>query len=342
MKRPLFYPSILCTLLLTITISCSKDNDSPSDDDNGGGGPETSEILVRTQTEEPTLDFGRLYPNFNYSQKSFQITNIGTVPISVTGIEIPNSYALTEPFSSFSLGPVESRTFTIRFYPEEDGDFTGTVRVSSDAEQGIDSFQVIGKGSRTALDYDGNEYNIVRIGNQLWTLENYKGATASDGSSLEYVSYADQNLDRIYGKLYSRNTLMAWNSAGDRPYVKRIMPDFIIPTNTDWNNLFNFLGGTNVAGGKMKQAGTGLWQAPNTGATNSSGFTALPAGSYNNGTIYNTGTAARFWGYKDIDPAVYDYVYSCNLVNGSAEAIFQQTHSSGFFSVRLVQRKMTL
>lgn len=342
MKKQLFYHGLAYLFLLCATTSCSKDGDNSSSDDTGGGGPEISEILVRNQAEEPTLDFGRLYPNFNYSQKSFQIANIGTVPISVTGIEMPNGYTLTEAFSPFSIAPAESRTYSIRFYPEEVGDFTGTVRVSSDAESGTDSFNVIGKGSHTTLDYDGNEYNIVRIGNQLWTLENYKGATASDGSSLEYVSYADPSLDMIYGKLYPRNTLMGWDSAGDRPYVKRIMPDFIIPTNTDWNNLFNFLGGTTVSGGKMKQAGTSLWHAPNTGATNASGFTALPAGSYNGGTLYGTGTAARFWSYKDIDPAVYDYIYSCNLAHNSAGAVFQHTHTSGFFSVRLVQRKMTL
>lgn len=341
MKRQLFYHSLACLFLLYATASCTKDGDNSSDDDNGGD-PEISEIRVATQTGEATLDFGRLYPSFNYNQKEFQIGNVGTVPISVTGIDVPRGYILKEPFTSFTLAPAESMTFILKFYPEEDGDFTGTVQVSSDATSGTTSFNVIGRGSHTTLDYDGNEYNIVRIGNQLWILENFKGVTYADGTTIEHVYYADQNLDMTYGKLYPRNALVTWDSAGDKPYVKRLMPDFIVPMNTDWNNLFNYLGGTTLAGGKMKQAGTSLWQAPNTGATNSSGFTALPAGSYNNGVIYNTGTAARYWSYKDIDPAVYDYVYSCNLVNGSAEAIFQHTHTSGFFSVRLVQRKNTL
>ncbi|MDR0517038.1 MAG: fibrobacter succinogenes major paralogous domain-containing protein, partial [Fibromonadaceae bacterium] len=51
-----------------------------------------------------------------------------------------------------------------------------------------------------------------------------------------------------------------------------------IPSDEEWKILADYLGGENVAGGKMKEAGTAHWLDPNTGATNSSGFTALPAG----------------------------------------------------------------
>ena len=51
-----------------------------------------------------------------------------------------------------------------------------------------------------------------------------------------------------------------------------------IPDNTDWDSLAATLGGSDVAGGKMKEAGTGHWSNSNYGADNSSGFTGLPGG----------------------------------------------------------------
>ena len=74
-----------------------------------------------------------------------------------------------------------------------------------------------------------------------------------------------------------------------------------LPTDAEWTVLTDFLGGEDVAGGKMKttgtiEAGTGLWYAPNTGATNESGFTALPGGlRYGNGNFSYMGDYAIFW-----------------------------------------------
>ena len=71
------------------------------------------------------------------------------------------------------------------------------------------------------------------------------------------------------------------------------------PTDAEWSILTTFLGGESVAGGKLKEAATIHWQSPNTGATNSSGFTGLPGGikdedgSYGN---YNgLGGSGNWW-----------------------------------------------
>jgi uncharacterized protein (TIGR02145 family) len=74
----------------------------------------------------------------------------------------------------------------------------------------------------------------------------------------------------IYGKLYN------WYAVMD---PRGLAPaGWHIPTLMEWYTTRDYLGGGNLAGGNMKSTGTSLWQSPNTGATNSSGFTALPGG----------------------------------------------------------------
>ena len=79
-----------------------------------------------------------------------------------------------------------------------------------------------------------------------------------------------------YGRLYN------WYAVADN---RNVCPKgWHVPSLSEWDVMINTLGGENIAGGKMKavgilQNGDGLWNSPNTGATNSSGFTGLPGGT---------------------------------------------------------------
>ena len=146
----------------------------------------------------------------------------------------------------------------------------------------------------TVTDVDGNTYNTVIIGSQTWMKENLKTTKYRDGTSISYItsnsswqnttSGAYCNYDNnssnsnIYGRLYN------WYAVNNS---KKICPTgWHVPTDADWNIFINYLGGENVAGGKMKEAGTVHWYT-NTGGTNSSGFTALPSGyRFPNGGAY--------------------------------------------------------
>ena len=153
-------------------------------------------------------------------------------------------------------------------------------------------------------DIDGNEYGTVLIGNQVWMSENlkvtkYKDGTAiptghsnSDWSNLSSGAYAvydddDVNTD-TYGFLYN------WYAVDDS---RIIAPDgWHVPTDDEWTTLTDYLGGTSVSGGKMKETGTEHWSSPNTDATNESGFTALPGGyRYFNGNYIHQGYSGYFW-----------------------------------------------
>jgi uncharacterized protein (TIGR02145 family) len=129
-----------------------------------------------------------------------------------------------------------------------------------------------------------------------------------------------------YGKLYN------WYAIND---VRGLAPaGYHIPTDTEWTTLTTCLGGTTVAGGGMKETGTTRWQTPNTGATNSSGFKALPGGFRNiNGLFYYLGTFGYWWSSSQLVPNAY---YR-NLQNVS-RAIFRNNYNKqGGFSVRCVK-----
>ena len=157
----------------------------------------------------------------------------------------------------------------------------------------------------SVTDIDGNVYETAAIGNQVWMAENLKVTHYRDGTeitpvtditawtklSTEAYCYYDNNSSNgdTYGALYN------WYAVSDS---RNIAPaGWHVPTDEEWQTLVDYLGGSGVAGGKMKETGKTHWDYPNTGATNESGFSALPGGYRNlaNGHYYNVGSSGYFW-----------------------------------------------
>jgi len=156
----------------------------------------------------------------------------------------------------------------------------------------------------TVKDIDGNVYKTIQIGNQWWMAENLKVTHYRNGDPIPHVKDADMwrttkdgaycsydndaRHSSAFGKLYN------WYSVVDR---RNIAPDgWHVPTEDEWQTLIDFLGGEDVACGKLKEAGYSHWKRPNSEATNSSGFTALPGGyRYTAGGFKEMGNGAYFW-----------------------------------------------
>jgi uncharacterized protein (TIGR02145 family) len=138
----------------------------------------------------------------------------------------------------------------------------------------------------------------INIGGQVWTKINLDVSTYSDGTPIPQVdSMAFRNTTigawcyyhnssangKVYGKLYNWNAVLGiWNDASktDLSQRKQLAPEgFHIPSYAELSLLVSNLGGFYVAGGKLKSTGTLLWESPNYGATNESGFTGLPGGA---------------------------------------------------------------
>ncbi len=127
---------------------------------------------------------------------------------------------------------------------------------------------------------DDEIYKYVKIGNQFWMSENLR-FTPDTGN---YWSYNNSEIN-IYGCFYD------WETAN------KVCPNgWHLPSDTEWTELSNYLGGPGIAGGKMKMTGTSSWAPPNKGATNSSGFSALPSGMYIGHDIFDgKGNLTYYW-----------------------------------------------
>jgi uncharacterized protein (TIGR02145 family) len=160
---------------------------------------------------------------------------------------------------------------------------------------------------------DGKMYNTVRISTQCWMAQSLNIGTKVNGSDnqtdnsiIEKYCYGDleTNCD-VYGGLYQWDEAMQYVTTEGS---QGICPSgWHLPTDDEFSTLSTFLGGESLAGGKMKskgtiQNGTGLWFDPNTGATNSSGFTALPgSGRHYDGLFYGIHSNADFWSSSQND-----------------------------------------
>jgi uncharacterized protein (TIGR02145 family) len=156
------------------------------------------------------------------------------------------------------------------------------------------------------IDIEGNTYKTVRVGNQLWMKENLRVTHYRNGDPVPNIqngsAWATQTHDAFCywnndSANYAANFGVLYNG-----YVvespKQICPTgWHIPSRLEWNELANFLGGSNVAGGKMKESGIVHWNTPNTGATNLVGFNALPAGNRHgdNAAFAGRGEFSHWW-----------------------------------------------
>ena len=130
-----------------------------------------------------------------------------------------------------------------------------------------------------------------------------------------------------YGCLYN------WYAVND---IQNIAPSgWHVPSDAEWTTMTTFLKGDTVAGGKLKGTGTTYWQSPNTGASDSTGFNALPGGCRStNGLFYYLGSQCAFWSSTEINS--YNAWFSGITYNHNDIYRINLIKSSGF-SVRCVK-----
>jgi len=215
----------------------------------------------------------------------------------------------TGVFITNLIGLLHSTTYYVRAYA------TNSVGTAYGNEVGFTTLSAVPAftcGTSTVSDVDNNTYTTVQIGTQCWTQSNLKVSKYRNGDNIPtglsnsawqnttsgaYAIYNnDAANDALYGKLYN------WFTVNDS---RGLCPTgWHVPSDAEWTTLTTFLGGLSLAGGAMKSTATqptpGGWIAPNTGATNSSGFTGVPGGNRDSGGgFYNLGNYGDWWSSSD-------------------------------------------
>jgi len=141
-----------------------------------------------------------------------------------------------------------------------------------------------------------DQWQPLTIGSQVWMLKNLNVDHYRNGDSIPEILVNQEigrcgfyNNDSAMGAIYSK--LYNWYAVNDK---RGLAPTgWHIPSNEEWERLITYLGGNNDASVKMKESGTLHWQSPNSGATNSSGFSALPGGGH---FFYGADSGVRSYG----------------------------------------------
>ncbi len=234
-------------------------------------------------------------------------------------------------FTSSLTGLTASKTYYVRAYATNSAGtaYGNEVRFATTGE--------------TVTDIDGNIYRTAAIGTQVWMAENLRTTRYRDGSPIPNITdnfawgglttgaYSWYDHDAVtyknpYGALYN------WYAVVDS---RNISPQgWHVPTDAEWTILGTYLAAN--SGGKMKEEGTAHWLTPNTGATNESGFSALPGGfrSYTGNLFGNLGGDGYYHSATEFDATTSWARY---LLNVSADLGRWHYNKGSGMSVRCVK-----
>ena len=299
-------PSNTYTTAGTYTVSLIVTNTAGSDTET-----KTSYITVSELVVAPVAEF---------EASATTITEGESITFTDQSTNVPTSWSWD--FGDGGTSTVQNPSHTYTTAGAYTVSLTATNTAGTDSETKSNYILV------NLIDIDGNVYETIEIGGQIWMAENLRTTHYADGTAIPYVESnqawldltatdqaycwfdnSDTNRD-IYGGLYTWAASMngASSSSSNPSGIQGVCPDgWHLPSDAEWKELEIYLGMSqgeadaqgprgSDEGGKLKESGTSHWSRPNAGATNESGFTALPGGfrSYI-GSFAHLRYRAHFW-----------------------------------------------
>ncbi|NCA78412.1 MAG: hypothetical protein EOM90_18940 [Alphaproteobacteria bacterium] len=301
--------TILIMFLFTLT-TCKKTEEEPP---TNGTAPTVTTVSITNITETTATGGGNVT-----AQGSSSVTARGICWSTSSNPTASDSHTTdgsgTGSFTSNITGLTANTPYYVRAYAANSAGTSYGGQVSFTTTGGSSGEPCPGMPTITDS-RDGQVYPTVQIGGQCWLQKNMNYST---GNSWCYDN--DTSNCNTYGRLYDWQTALGACPSG-----------WHLPSDAEWTALTTFLGGESVAGGKMKEAGTTHWASPNTGATNSSGFTALPGGNrFGSGLTFT----ALFWSSTELSSS---YVWGRSLYYKFESVDRPSGHKSIGFSARCVQ-----
>lgn len=203
---------------------------------------------------------------------------------------------------------------------------------------------------KTVTDYDGNVYPTVEFRNKLWMGQNLKTTHLNDGTPIPMVADNDEwdNLTSPGYSWYDNDSATYHDTYGPLYNWYTVDTEKLCPagwhvsTDDDWYDLDQFLGGQAVSGGKLKEKGFEHWLEPNTGASNTGGFRALPGGFRTpyGGSFYGIGIYGKYWQYDISRKDEPHTVFISQMEHTTAENFTYSYTRAGGMSVRCVMDKL--
>jgi uncharacterized protein (TIGR02145 family) len=245
----------------------------------------------------------------------------------------PFRYGLKNSLSGFTLG---YSTGDLILYRCKSGIYTTLL---TDSPESSKNYEV---EFAACIDADGKSYSIVNIGSQTWMAENLAYLSFVSPPSGGSESFA---LHYVYG-YYGSSVDVASNTANYKTYgvlynwaaaLTACPSGWHLPSSEEWTDLGVLPG----AGGPLKESGTAHWISPNSGATNASGFTALPGGFREQRGFYIClGNLAAFWSSSTAVPD--KYAWSCSVSNDSDWISYGGNQTDRGLSVRCIKDNGTI
>jgi uncharacterized protein (TIGR02145 family) len=285
-------PILLATLTTASITSISQTSaNSGGDISADGGGTVTSRGICWSKVQNPTIA----------DSKTTDGSGIGSFTSNITGLtENTKYYVRAYAINSAGTAYGNQQNFTTVAG-------IGAIIFNPNLTYG------------TVSDIDGNTYKTIQIGTQTWMAENLKTTKLNDNTPIsnvtdfniwvtstlpEYCWYCNNatTYKAVYGALYN------WYAVN----TGKLCPTgWHVPTYDEFSTLMAYLGGANIAGGKLKETGTSHWQSPNGNATNESGFTGLPGGMRDIVADFGViGVYANWWSTTNSDPV---HIYGLGL-----------------------------
>jgi uncharacterized protein (TIGR02145 family) len=330
-KRSIYALTVIAMLIMA-TISCDNEDEEPQIEEPENVVPVLTTSVVTDITQIAAISGGNISSDYGDSPTERGVCwSTDTLPTTASS-HTSDGTGFGQFFSTMEL-LTDGTIYHVRAYAiNSAGTGYGNDVIFSTQEA----------SPVTTTDIDGNIYHVVTIGTQDWMVENlevihYRNgdpitnitdkntwATTSDGAYCFFDN--DTLLGQIYGNYYN------WAAVND---PRNIAPEgFHVPTFDEWMILVNYLGGQMDAGGKLKETGITHWSNTNVGATNETGFSALPAGRRDgNGDFDNISGYCYFWTITEDNP----YAFFFGLNSASTIVLYAPINKENGYSVRCVR-----